>query len=87
MIPLLPLPPQSLQPDAQRSWGELVRVLNLYHGQVVVGPAVTGYTVSGTVPTSATIDLGSINVTAVAYTLVKLLNDLQSKGLVKVNGP
>ena len=85
MKPLLPLPPASLLPDAQRSWGELVRVLNLYHGQVVTGPAVTGYAVSGTVPTSATIDLGNINVTAVAYTLVKLLSDLQDKGLVKVD--
>ena len=87
MKPLLPLPPLSLPVDAQMAWGELVRVLNLYHGQVVTGPAVTGYTVSGTVPTSATIDLGSINVTAVAYTLVKLLNDLQGKGLIKVDDP
>jgi hypothetical protein len=63
----------------------LVRVLNLYHGQVVTGPGVTGYAVSGTVPTSATIDLGNITVTAVAQTVVKLLNDLQSKGLVKVD--
>jgi hypothetical protein len=85
MKPLLPLPPLSLPPDAQSAWGELVRVLNLYHGQVVTGPGVTGYAVSGTIPTSATIDLGSINVTAVAYTVVKLLNDLQSKGLVKVD--
>ena len=85
MKPLLPLPPPSLPPDAQSAWGELVRVLNLYHGQVVSGPGVTGYAVSGTIPTSATIDLGSINVTAVAYTVVKLLNDLQSKGLVKVD--
>ena len=85
MKPLLPLPPSSLPPDAQASWGELVRVLNLYHGQVVTGPGVTGYAVSGTIPASATIDLGSINVTAVAYTLVKLLSDLQDKGLVKVN--
>ena len=85
MKPLLPLPPNSLMPDAQQAWGEMVRVLNLYHGQVVTGPAVTGYAVSGTVPTSATIDLGSINVTAVAYTLVKLLSDLQDKGLVKVD--
>lgn len=87
MKPLLPLPPFSLQPDAQNAWGELVRVLNLYHSQVVTGPGVTGYTVSGTIPTSATIDLGSITVTAVANTLVKLLSDLQSKGLVKVNQP
>ena len=85
MKPLLPLPPLSLQPDAQSAWGELVRVLNLYHGQVVTGPGVTGYAVSGTVPTSASIDLGNITVTAVAQTLVKLLNDLQSKGLVKVD--
>ena len=85
MKPLLPLPPPSLPADAQSAWGELVRVLNLYHGQVVTGPGVTGYAVSGTIPTSATIDLGSINVTAVAYTVVKLLNDLQSKGLVKVD--
>lgn len=85
MKPLLPLPPPSLPPDAQSAWGELVRVLNLYHGQVVTGPGVTGYAVSGTIPTSATIDLGSINVTAVAYTVAKLLNDLQSKGLVKVD--
>ena len=85
MKPLLPTPPLSLPADAQRSWGELVRVLNLYHGQVVTGPAVTGYAVSGTIPTSATIDLGNINVTAVAYTVVKLLNDLQGKGLVKVD--
>jgi hypothetical protein len=85
MKPLLPLPPLSLQPDAQSAWGELVRVLNLYHGQVVTGPGVTGYAVSGTVPTSATIDLGNITVTAVAQTVVKLLNDLQSKGLVKVD--
>ena len=85
MKPLLPVPPLSLPPDAQSAWGELVRVLNLYHGQVVTGPGVTGYAVSGTIPTSATIDLGSINVTAVAYTVVKLLNDLQSKGLIKVN--
>ena len=85
MKPLLPLPPPSLPPDAQGAWGELVRVLNLYHGQVVTGPGVTGYAVSGTIPASATIDLGSINVTAVAYTVVKLLDDLQSKGLVKVN--
>jgi hypothetical protein len=85
MKPLLPLPPLSLQPDAQSAWGELVRVLNLYHGQVVTGPGVTGYAVSGTVPTSASIDLGNITVTAVAQTVVKLLNDLQSKGLVKVD--
>jgi hypothetical protein len=85
MKPLLPLPPLSLPPDAQSAWGELVRVLNLYHGQVVTGPGVTGYAVSGTVPTSATIDLGNITVTAVAQTVVKLLNDLQSKGLVKVD--
>ncbi len=85
MKPLLPLPPPSLPPDAQSAWGELVRVLNLYHGQVVTGPGVTGYAVSGTVPTSATIDLGNITVTAVAQTVVKLLNDLQSKGLVKVD--
>ena len=85
MRPLLPTPPMSLPPDAQMAWGEMVRLLNIYHGQVVTGPAVTGYAVSGTVPTSATIDLGSINVTAVAYTVVKLLNDLQSKGLIKVD--
>jgi len=85
MKPLLPLPPPSLAADAQLAWGEMVRVLTLYHGQVVTGPAVTGYAVSGTVPTSATIDLGNINVTAVAFTMVKLLNDLQDKGLVKVD--
>lgn len=85
MKPLLPTPPLSLPVDAQMAWGEMVRLLNIYHTQVVTGPAVTGYAVSGTVPTSATIDLGSINVTAVAYTVVKLLNDLQSKGLVKVD--
>lgn len=85
MKPLLPLPPTSLPVDAQMAWGEMIRVLNLYHGQVVTGPGVTGYAVSGTIPVSATIDLGSINVTAVAYTVVKLLNDLQSKGLVKVD--
>lgn len=85
MKPLLPLPPSSLMPDAQSAWGELVRVLNLYHGQVVTGPGVTGYAVSGTIPASATIDLGSINVTAVAYTVVKLLSDLQDKGLIKVD--
>jgi hypothetical protein len=67
------------------AWNEMVRVLTLYHTQVVVGPGVTGYAVSGTVPTSATIDLGNITVTAVAQTVVKLLNDLQSKGLVKVD--
>ena len=85
MKPLLPLPPPSLPPDAQSAWGELVRVLNLYHGQVVTGPGVTGYAVSGTIPASATIDLGNITVTAVANTLVKLLSDLQDKGLVKVD--
>lgn len=87
MKPLLPLAPRSLPPDAQMAWNEMVRVLNLYHGQVVVGPAVTGYTVSGTIPASATLDLGSITVTAVADTLVKLLSDLQKKGLVKVDTP
>lgn len=75
----------SLPPDAQMAWGEMVRLLNIYHTQVVTGPAVTGYAVSGTIPTSATIDLGSINVTAVAYTVVKLLSDLQDKGLIKVD--
>lgn len=87
MKPLLPLPPQSLPLDAQLAWGEMTRVLNIYHTQVVTGPGVTGYAVSGTIPTSATIDLGSINVTAVAYTLSKLLVDLESKGLIKVDKP
>jgi hypothetical protein len=63
----------------------MTRLLNIYHTQVVTGPAVTGYAVSGTVPTSATIDLGSITLSAVAFTVVKLLTDLQSKGLVKVD--
>lgn len=85
MKPLLPLPPASLPPDAQVAWGEMTRLLNIYHTQVVTGPAVTGYAVSGTVPTSATIDLGSITLSAVAFTVVKLLTDLQSKGLVKVD--
>jgi hypothetical protein len=85
MKPLLPLPPTSLPVDAQLAWGEMIRVLNLYHGQVVTGPAVTGYTVSATVPASATLDLGTVTVTAVANTLVKLLTDLQSKGIVKVD--
>jgi hypothetical protein len=83
--PLLPLPPSSLPLDAQVAWGEMTRLLNIYHTQVVTGPAVTGYAVSGTVPTSATIDLGSITLSAVAFTVVKLLTDLQSKGLVKVD--
>lgn len=87
MKPLLPLPPSSLPPDAQSAWGELVRVLNLYHGQVVTGPGVTGYSISGTVTASATLDLGSVNVTAVAQTLGKLLMDLQSKNLIKVVKP
>lgn len=85
MKPLLPLPPASLPLDAQVAWGEMTRLLNIYHTQVVTGPAVTGYAVSGTVPTSATIDLGSITLSAVAFTVVKLLTDLQSKGLVKVD--
>jgi len=85
MKPLLPLPPSSLPSDAQAAWGEMTRLLNIYHTQVVTGPAVTGYAVSGTVPTSATIDLGSITLSAVAFTVVKLLTDLQSKGLVKVD--
>lgn len=85
MRPLLPLPPQSLPPDAQATWGEMNRVLNLFHTQVVTGPAVTGYTVSATIPTTATLDMGSITVSAVAYTLIKLLTDLQSKGIVKVD--
>lgn len=85
MKPLLPLPPSSLPPDAQVAWGEMTRLLNIYHTQVVTGPAVTGYAVSGTVPASATIDLGSITLSAVAFTVVKLLTDLQSKGLVKVD--
>ena len=85
MKPLLPLPPSSLPLDAQVAWGEMNRLLNIYHPQVVTGPAVTGYAVSGTVPTSATIDLGSITLSAVAFTVVKLLTDLQSKGLVKVD--
>ncbi len=85
MKPLLPLPPSSLPLDAQVAWGEMTRLLNIYHTQVVTGPAVTGYAVSGTVPTSATIDLGSITLSAVAFTVVKLLTDLQSKGLVKVD--
>jgi hypothetical protein len=83
--PLLPLPPSSLPLDAQAAWGEMTRLLNIYHTQVVTGPAVTGYAVSGTVPASATIDLGSITLSAVAFTVVKLLTDLQSKGLVKVD--
>lgn len=85
MKPLLPLPPSSLPLDAQVAWGEMTRLLNIYHTQVVTGPAVTGYAVAGTVPTSATIDLGSITLSAVAFTVVKLLTDLQSKGLVKVD--
>lgn len=84
MKPILPIPPQSLPLDAQLSWAEMNRVLNVYHTQVVTGPAITGYTVSGTIPTSATLDLTSINVTAVANTLAKLLNDLQAKNLIKV---
>lgn len=84
MIPILPIPPQSFPSDAQIAWAELTRVLKLYHAQVVTGPGISGYTTSGTVPTSATIDLGSITVTAVAHTVVKLLHDLQKKNLIKV---
>jgi hypothetical protein len=66
------------------AWAELNRVLTLYHAQVVTGPAVTGYTLTGATPTSATLNLGSINVTAVAITVAKLITDLQSKNLIKV---
>lgn len=84
MKPVLPLPPVSFLPDQRTAWNELVRVLDLYHNQVVTGPGVTGYQVSGTIPTSATIDLGNITVTAVAETVVKLLSDLSNKGLIGV---
>lgn len=84
MKPILPLPPSSIPPDAQMAWAELNRVLSLYHAQVVTGPAIAGYTLTGTTPTSATLDLGSINVTAVAITVAKLISDLQSKNLIKV---
>lgn len=50
----------------------------------MTGPGVTGYAVSGTIPTSVSIDLGNITVTAVAQTLVKLLSDLSNKGLLGV---
>jgi len=85
MKPIFPLAPYSFQPDEAQAWNEMVRVLTLYHTQVVTGPGVTGYAVSGTIPTSATLDLGSINVTAVAYTVAKLLKDLEIKGLLKVD--
>lgn len=84
MKPVLPLPPVSFEPDARTAWSELIRVLDIYHTQVVTGPGVTGYAVSGTIPTSVSVDLGNITVTAVAQTLVKLLSDLSNKGLLGV---
>lgn len=84
MKPILPLPPPSLPADAQMAWAELNRVLGIYHTQVVTGPAISGYAVSGTAPTSVTLDLNSVNVTAVANTVAKLLLDLQAKNLIKV---
>lgn len=84
MKPVLPLAPATFTPDHRSSWNELVRVLDIFHTQVVTGPGITGYTVSGAIPASATVDLGNINVTAVANTLVKLLSDLNSKGILGV---
>lgn len=84
MKPVLPLAPATFTPDLRSSWNEMVRVLDIFHTQVVTGPGVTGYAVSGTIPTAVSIDLGNITVTAVAETVVKLLNDLSSKGLIGV---
>lgn len=82
--PVLPNASLSLPPDAQVTWNETMRILRLFHNQVHWGVNGTNYTVSGTVPTSTTLDLGNISVTVVAETLAKLLIDLRTAGFLDV---
>jgi len=82
--PVLPNAPPSLPQDAQQTWNETMRTLALFHNQVHWGLSGQNYTVSGTVPTSTTLDLGTVNVTAVAQTLAKLLIDLKKSGVLDV---
>lgn len=84
MVAPLPTAPKDFTPEQRRKWNLLIETLEnrdrLYH-QGLIG---NGYTVSGTVPTTATIDLASIEVTATTRMLVKLIKDLRSQGILDV---
>lgn len=82
--PVLPTAPLSLPPDAQIAWNQTMRILALFHNKVHWGTLGTNYVVSGTVPTSTTLDLGNVQVTVVAETLAKLLIDLRTAGVLDV---
>jgi hypothetical protein len=78
--PILPNAPSSLPADAQKTWDETMRILTKFHGRVHWGQMATGYNVTGQVSVSASIDLNTPNVTAVAQCLGKLIWDLKSAG-------
>lgn len=67
-----------------RQWNESLRILSQFHQKVHQGMIGTEYTVSGTAPTSATIDLGNINLTATTQTVAKLLHNMAQSGILKV---
>jgi hypothetical protein len=68
----------------QEQWNESMRILSQFHNIVHKGLVGQEYTVSGTVPVSAHVDMTSITVTAVAETLTRLLIDLKKSGILEV---
>lgn len=66
----------------QRKWGELIRALRQRDNQTPLGPAATGYIVSGTVTTGRGLDLATPSVTATTEILGRLIADLKDKGIL-----
>ena len=72
-------------PDAdKRIWNELVEAIEKRERFYHKGLVGNQYTVSGTPPVSATVDLTSIEVTATTRTVAKLLKDLRAAGILDV---
>lgn len=82
--PVLPRAPQGVDPQITATINEYNRILQSFFQTVHAGLSGDQYTVSGNVTSSVTIDLGSIELTAVANTLVRLLIDLKKSGILDV---
>lgn len=84
--PILPQAPTGWSSDQQRLWNEQSRILSLFLDRVLWGCISEQYTISAatSVPTSVTLDMTSITVTAVAQTLARLLLDLKNSGTINV---
>lgn len=83
--PAYPLAPRTLDPEAARSWGDLIRMLSERDMKTLIGTTGNGeFRVTEAVPVSVTLDLSAIEVTATAQALAKLINDLADGGILKL---